>query len=136
MSASLKGPAQTHFPSTGSCSLYGVCLTSVVSTAHNTAPSISLLTTAAAPVTTSIKLGYSYAACAAGQQPAVGAECELGATASDAEDGNLTSAVLACAPSSCTTATCTASKLLGWCEKTLLKLIEKEACVVKLAAHL
>ena len=96
---------------TGTCSLYGVCLTSVVSSAHNTAPSMSLLTTAAAPVTTSIKLGYSYTACAPNQQPAVGAECELGATAKDAQDGDLTSQVLACAPSSCTDASCIAGRL-------------------------
>ncbi len=93
----------------GSCSLYGICLAAVTTTA-NTAPTITLLTTAAAPVTTSIKLGYDYASCASGQQPATGAECELGATALDAEDGNLTAAVLVCAPSVCTTPLCVSSK--------------------------
>ena len=95
----------------GSCSLYGVCLTSVISSNHNTAPTISLATTSAAPMTTSIKYGYTYTACASDQQPAPGAECELGAAAKDAQTGDLTSAVLVCAPSTCSTAACIASKL-------------------------
>lgn len=101
--------------STGSCSIYGICLTtassSSSSTAYNTAPSISLVTTASAPTTTSIKQGYSYAACGLGQQPAAGAECELGATAKDAQSGDLTAAVLVCAPSPCTAASCVASEI-------------------------
>lgn len=96
---------------TGSCSLYGVCLTSVISSNHNTAPTISLVTTSAAATTTSIKYGYTYTACASDQQPARGAECELGAAAKDAQTGDLTSAVLVCVPSSCSTAACIASKL-------------------------
>ena len=113
--------AETPVFIVGSCSLYGVCLSSAASTSLNTAPSISLVTTAAAPVTTSIKLGQSYAACAKGQQPAVGAECELGATARDAQDGNLTPAVLVCAPASCTTATCLASKSACCAQASWLK---------------
>ena len=91
----------------GQCSLYGFCL-SGSSTSHvsNTAPTIALRTTAAAPATTSIKLGYNYTACAPGQQPYNGAECELGATAQDTQDGNLTSKVLVCAPATCTSAAC------------------------------
>ena len=100
----------TNFICTGSCSLYGICLTSAISSSSsNTAPSISLVTTAAAPATTSIKQGWSYTACASGQQPAAGQECELGATAKDAQSGDLTSTVLVCAPSACTTAACIAS---------------------------
>ena len=77
---------------TGQCSLYGFCLSGIPTTStSNTAPTIALRTTAAAPATTSIKLGYNYTACEPGQQPYKGAECELGATAQDAQDGNLTS---------------------------------------------
>ena len=94
--------------------MYGICLGTATATA-NTAPTITLITTAAAPMTTTIKLGYSYKACAAGQQPRSGAECELGATAQDSQSGNLTSQVLACAPAACTSAACVASK---WCDMT------------------
>ena len=90
---------------TGQCSLYGFCLGGITSTS-NTATTIALRTTAAAPATTSINLGYSYAACVPGQQPYKGAECELGATAQDAQNGNLTSKVLVCAPAICTAAAC------------------------------
>ncbi len=93
----------------GQCSMYGICL-GIVSTTANTAPTISLTTTAAAPATTSIKLGYTYKACASGQQPYTGAECELGATAQDSQSGNLTSQVLVCAPAACTTLACIASE--------------------------
>lgn len=103
--------AQQALLSTGSCSIYGICLTGVVSASSNTAPTISLVTTAAAPMTTSVKYGYSYTVCAAGQLPAVGTECELGATARDAQNGDLTAAVLVCAPSTCTSAACIAGKL-------------------------
>ncbi len=93
----------------GQCSMYGICL-GIVSTTANTAPTINLITTAAAPATTSIKLGYTYKACASGQQPYTGAECELGATAQDSQNGNLTSQVLVCAPAACTTLACIASE--------------------------
>ena len=93
----------------GQCSRYGVCLAGSLKT-PNTATTITLVTTGAAPQTTSIKLGYRYGACAPGQQSYTGAECELGATASDSQRGNLTSQVLVCAPSACTTAACVASK--------------------------
>ena len=93
----------------GACSLYGICL-AVATAAANTAPTITLLTTTAAPVTTTIKLGYSYTACASGQQPSSGAECELGATAQDSQNGNLTSSVLVCAPAVCTAPSCISSK--------------------------
>ncbi len=90
---------------TGRCSVYGFCLSAVTSTS-NTAPTITLRTTAAAPATTSIKLGSHYTACAPGQQPYKGAECELGATALDAQSGNLTASVLVCAPATCTASSC------------------------------
>ena len=93
----------------GACSLYGICL-AVATTAANTAPTISLITTAAAPATTTIKLGYTYTACPSGQQPYTGAECELGATAQDSQNGNLTTSVLVCAPAVCTGARCISSK--------------------------
>lgn len=93
----------------GQCSMYGICL-GIVSTTAKTAPTISLITTAAAPATTTIKLGYTYTACASGQQPYTGAECELGATAQDSQSGNLTSQVLVCAPAACITLACMASK--------------------------
>ena len=89
--------------------MYGICLGEVLTTA-NTAPTITLLTTTAAPATTSIKLGYTYTACAAGQQPSTGAECELGATAQDAQNGNLTAQVLVCSPAGCTSVACIASE--------------------------
>ena len=93
----------------GACSLYGICL-AVATTAANTAPTISLITTAAAPATTTIKLGYTYTVCASGQQPYAGAECELGATAQDSQNGNLTASVLVCAPAVCTGLRCISSK--------------------------
>ena len=93
----------------GQCSKYGICLSGLTIT-PNAAPTIALITTAAAPQTTSIKLGYSYRACAAGQQPYAGAECELGATAQDSQNGNLTTQVLVCTPAACTTAACVASE--------------------------
>ena len=93
----------------GQCSLYGVCLGALLQTA-NVAPSISLVTSAAAPPTTSIKQGYTYRACAPGQQPRPEAQCEPGATAQDSQDGSLTSQVLVCAPAACTTAACIASE--------------------------
>ena len=93
----------------GACSLYGICL-AVATSAANTAPTISLITTAPAPATTTIKLGYTYMACASGQQPSAGAECELGATAQDGQNGNLTASVLVCAPAACTGLRCISSK--------------------------
>ena len=93
----------------GQCSMYGICL-GIVPTTANTAPTISLITTAAAPATTTTKLGYTYKACAPGQQPYTGAECELGASAQDSQNGNLTSQVLVCAPAACTTLACIASE--------------------------
>ena len=98
----------------GQCSQYGMCLSGALAT-PNAAPTITLVTTVAAPQTTSIKLGYTYGACASGQQPHAGAECELGATASDSHNGNLTSQVLVCAPSACTTAACVASECILIC---------------------
>ena len=95
----------------GQCSKYGICL-SGFSTIPNAAPTITLVTTPAAPQTTPIKQGYSYRACAPGQQPYAGAECELGATAWDSQNGNLTSRVLVCAPAACTTAACIAGQFL------------------------
>jgi len=89
--------------------LYGICL-AVATSAANTAPTITLITTVAAPATTSIKLGYTYEACASGQQPSAGAECELGATAQDGQNGNLTASVLVCAPAACTGPRCISSK--------------------------
>ncbi len=90
---------------TGRCSVCGFCLSAVTSMS-NTPPTVTLRTTAAAPVTTTIKLGYHYTACAPGQQPYKGAECELGATALDAQSGNLTASVLVCAPATCTASSC------------------------------
>ena len=108
------GPVPMSMPAcklvpVGQCSMYGICL-GIVSTASNTAPTISLITTAAAPATTTIKLGYTYKACASGQQPYTGAECELGATAQDGQNGNLTPQVLVCAPAACTALACFASE--------------------------
>ncbi len=108
-----QAPALQDVASAGQCSMYGICL-GALSTDPNVAPTITLLTTAAAPVTTSIKLGYSYLACASGQQPATGAECELGATALDSQNGNLTSQVLVCAPAACTSVACIASEFAGF----------------------
>ena len=95
----------------GQCSQYGMCFSGLLTT-PNAAPTIALVMTAAASQTTSIKLGYDYRACASGQQPHTGAECELGATASDSQNGNLTSQVLVCAPAGCTTAACVASECI------------------------
>lgn len=95
---------------TGQCSVYGFCLGSATSTPR-TAPAIDLRITAAAPASTSIKQGYSYTACLPGQQPYKGVECELGATAQDAQAGNLTSSVLVCAPAACTAPACTSGGL-------------------------
>lgn len=89
--------------------MYGICL-GAVSTTLNAAPTITLLTTAVVPSTTPNKLGYSYTACALGQQPHTGAECELGATAQDSQNGNLTSQVLVCAPAACKSAGCVSSE--------------------------
>lgn len=97
---------------TGRCSVYEFCL-SAVTTTSNTPPTITLRTTAAAPVTTTIKLGYHYTACAPGQQPYKSAECELGATALDAQSGNLTASVLVCAPATCTTSSCASGEASG-----------------------
>ena len=97
---------------TGHCSVYEFCL-SAVTTTSNTPPTITLRTTAAAPVTTTIKLGYHYTACAPGQQPYKGAECELGATALDAQSGNLTTSMLVCAPATCTTSSCASGEASG-----------------------
>lgn len=90
-----------------SCSKYGVCLSSISTVATNTAPSISLRTTAALPATVNVKQYSAYAACASGAYPTAAAPCELGATATDPQDGALTSVVNICAPSTCTsTASC------------------------------
>ena len=96
----------------GRCSVYGFCLSAVTSTSK-TLPTITLRTTAAAPVTTTIKLGYRYTACAPGQQPYKGAECELGATALDAQGGNLTASVLVCAPATCMASSCASGEASG-----------------------
>ena len=100
--------------------MYGFCLGSAIST-PKTAPTIALRITAAAPATTSIKQGYQYKACLPGQQPYQGTECELGATAQDAQAGNLTSRVLVCAPAACTAPACisggTARPLTRPCSK-------------------
>ncbi len=57
------------------------------------------------PATVSLKQYSSYAACASGVSPSSTALCETGATATDTQDGSLTSNVLACAPASCTSTT-------------------------------
>lgn len=49
----------------------------------------------------SLKKGTPFDRCEEGTEPTVTALCELGANATDAEDGNLTSKVLACPPESC-----------------------------------
>ena len=95
----------------GQCSQYGMCFSGMATT-PNAAPTITLITNAAAPQTTSIKFGYSYQACASGQHPYTGAECEPGATASDSQNGNLTLQVLVCAPVACTTAACIESECI------------------------
>ena len=84
------------------CSQHGVCLTTVSTTATNTAPSIVLRTTAALPATVNVKQYSTYAACASGVPPTTAAPCELGATATDTQDGTLTSVVNSCPPSTCT----------------------------------
>ena len=118
---------------TGQCSVYGVCLGSTTST-PKTAPTIALRITAAAPATTSIKQGYNYTACLPGQQPYKGAECELGATAQDAQAGNLTSRVLVCAPAACTASACVSG---GVCQpfRHVLVAINLHFCCVVTRFH-
>ncbi|DBA75405.1 TPA: hypothetical protein ACH3X1_010668 [Trebouxia sp. C0004] len=76
----------------------------------NTATPVVRSSPLLAPATTSIKLGTTYKACASGQHPTAGAECELGATAQDSQNGNLISQVLVCAPAACTTLACISSE--------------------------
>lgn len=97
------------------CSQHGVCLTTVSTTPVNTAPALTLRTAAALPATVNIKQFSTYAACAPGVPPTAALPCELGATATDAQDGVLTTAVNSCAPSSCTsTSTCSGKRMLAF----------------------
>ena len=88
--------------SAATCSSYGVCLSTVSTTTTNTAPTIALRTTTALPATVNVKQYSTYAACASGASPTTAVPCELGATATDTQDGTLTSVVNTCAPSTCT----------------------------------
>ena len=82
----LASPAALCFCA-ASCSKYGVCLSSISTTAVNTAPSIALQISSALPAIVNVNQYSTYAACASGVSPTSAAPCELGATATDAQDG-------------------------------------------------
>ncbi len=103
------------------CSQYGVCLTTVSTTTTNTAPTITLRTTTALPATVNVKQYSTYAACASGVTPTTALLCELGATATDTQDGTLTSVVNTCAPSTCTSTSTCSGRALGCLSHDLCK---------------
>ena len=84
----------------GACGLNGVCLSSPSFT-KNTAPRIQLNTTIV-PATFNLTFGTSYTACGRGVVPSLAKPCEPGASASDQQDGNITSKVVACPSAGCT----------------------------------
>ena len=89
----------------GACSKFGVCLPST-SLASNTAPNLTL-DTSILGLTIQVNQSSTYAACSSGVKPSTAAPCELGGSATDAQDGNLTANILACPPSSCLSTYCT-----------------------------
>ena len=111
------------------CSQYGVCLSSVSTTATNTAPSIALHTTAALPSTVNVKQYSTYAACASGVAPTTALLCELGAIATDIQDGTLTSVINSCAPSKCTSTSTCSGTALGCLLQSLHDLRERQTCL-------
>ncbi|KAL0029268.1 hypothetical protein WJX79_006326 [Trebouxia sp. C0005] len=93
------GNGWVYCTSTGACGLDGVCLTSPSYT-KNTAPQLVLNTTIL-PATFNLTYGSSYTACARGVLPSLAVPCEPGASASDRQDGNITSKVVACPSAGC-----------------------------------
>jgi hypothetical protein len=62
----------------------------------NSPPAVTLLTTPSLGRIVEVAAGYDYQVCRRGQVPTPAAPCELGATAADAEDGDLTPFILMC----------------------------------------
>ena len=77
----------------------GVYLSSPGYTA-NTAPRITL-NTSVLPPTYDLTYGTQYSACPRGVAPTLAKPCEPGASATDQQDGNITSKVVACPSAGC-----------------------------------
>ncbi|KAK3263138.1 hypothetical protein CYMTET_28037 [Cymbomonas tetramitiformis] len=74
--------------------------------AENAAPNLTLLEAGPVLAYVAVPQHSTYEACAAGEAPREGALCDPGVMASDAEDGDLTQEVLACAPTCESPAAC------------------------------
>lgn len=85
----------------GACGLGGVCLASPSFT-KNTAPTLQLNTTIL-PATFNLTFGSSYAACGRGVLPSLARPCEPGCNATDDQDGDIRSKVVACPSAACQT---------------------------------
>lgn len=86
----------------GACSSTGLCLTDLAPEPPQRAPpTIALRTSDLLGAAISVKQFSTYAACGEGQIPELGAPCDLGTTAADTTDGDLSASVLTCPPSAC-----------------------------------
>eukprot|EP00854_Cymbomonas_tetramitiformis_P003615 gene3615-4547_t len=92
------------------CSSQGVCVDDLAASLEsasepaapkNTAPTLVLQTDDVAGMYISLTQYAEYNRCGDGVDPTTVVPCEAGAIATDAEDGDLTSRVLACPPASC-----------------------------------
>ncbi|KAL0024068.1 hypothetical protein WJX79_002467 [Trebouxia sp. C0005] len=89
------------------CSVSGLCVSSTaLALTVVTSPVITLINGTYLSSLVQVKQGHSYAACSTEQTPTSALLCELGATAISASDGNLTSKILACPPTSCLDLSC------------------------------
>ena len=77
----------------------GVCLASPSFT-QNTAPRLQL-NTSIVPATLNLNFGSTYAACGRGVVPSRAKPCEPSPSATDDQDGNITSKVVACPSAGC-----------------------------------
>ena len=87
----------------GTCGRGGGCVGGEFVDPPNAAPTLTLRRAArsGAGGVVLVKRGVAYAACRPGQEDSEAAPCESGAVASDAEDGDLTGAVITCPPDGC-----------------------------------
>ena len=111
-----------------------MCLTSP-SYSRNTAPRITLNTTII-PATFNLTYGLNYTACTRGVQPTLAKPCEPGASATDQQDGNDTSKVVACPSAGCkANASLCTGKTPGQLWQSLYRRSEQERCWAVSAAY-
>ncbi|KAG2422885.1 hypothetical protein HXX76_015713 [Chlamydomonas incerta] len=102
---------------TRQCSVDGVCPgesvgngTAAAATRTNQAPSLELAVTPELGLSVSVPRGIAYKLCAAGQSPTAVLPCEPLGIATDQEDGNLSSQIALCPPSTSSASSCVSTQ--------------------------